>query len=217
MLGAVYAAWTDTIYIEATAEMGSLTIAFDYLEPPEYHEYYLVGDQLLKGEYEGKDVASGLAYYDELIVDEHTGKQGYRKLIIEITNAYPSYRGHTTFILHNIGTIPLYVIGFDITGEKRDAAGNKIYDLLWHDPNGDYIGALYEDVNGNGEVDEEDIEVINLNITNMLPYQIDPCRKHKLEMDLHFKQEAEECHTYVIFVQVKCVQWNKLSEYLGGG
>ncbi|GEM_PF-595134 len=217
-LGAAYAAWTDTIRVNLRAEMGSLTLAFDYKEPPSYVEYYLdpATGQLVEGEWEGKDVASGRAYCADLITDEHTGKKGYKRLIIEISNAYPCYHGHTTFILRNIGTVPIYIARFIITGEKRDSTGRKIYDLLWYDPDGDYIGDLYEDVNGNGIVDAGDIKVINLVITNDLPWQLDPCHRNKLEMDLHFKQEAEECHTYIITVEVVGVQWNKLDEYLGG-
>jgi len=215
-LGVAYSAWRDTVVIEGTVKMGSLTLAFDWEEPPECHEYYrdpLTG-KLIKGEYGGKDVGSCDAWYEDEIQDPHTGKKGFKRLVISITNAYPHYIVHTTFLLHNIGTIPLCVKGYNITGEKRDSTGAKVYDLLWYDPDGDYIGSLYEDVNGNGVVDDGDIEVINLEITNEVGwrYQIDPCRTHKAEMDLEFKQEAEECHTYIITVEVIAIQWNKVEE-----
>ena len=210
-LGVAYSAWRDTVVIEGTVEMGSLTLAFDYVEPPSCAEYHWDPEHTHKipGEYGGKDVGSCSAAYEEEVEDPHTGKKGFKRLEINITNAYPQYIVHTTFKLHNIGTIPLCITGYNITGEKRDATGVKIYDLLWYDPDGDYIGSLYEDVNGNGVVDDGDIEVINLEITNSVPYQIDPCDTNKAEIDLEFKQEAEECHTYIITVEVVAVQWNK--------
>jgi len=214
MFGFVYSAWTDYVTIDGTVNMGSLTLAFDYYEPPECHEYYLdhATGQLVSGEYEGKDVGSCDAWYADLIMDEHTEKQGYKTLIILVENAYPQYYVHTTFVLHNIGTVPIDIAKYEITGEKMDKDGNLIYNLLWYDPDEDYIGSLYEDVNGNGIVDDGDIEVINLKITNSLPYQIDPCNKNKAEIDMDFKQDAEECHTYLIHVTVVGVQWNKVGE-----
>ena len=213
-LGLVYSAWTDTLLVEGTVNMGSLTLAFDYKEPPECHEYYLDEDgQLQKGEWEGKDVGSVSCRYEDLIEDPHTGKKGYKTLVIVVDNAYPQYIVHTTFLLHNIGTVPLSVYKYNITGEKRDSEGNLVYNLLWYDPNGDYIGSLWEDVNGNGVVDPGvDKEVINLRITNALPTQIDPCRTDKREIDMDFKQEAQECHTYIIRVTIMAVQWNKVDE-----
>ena len=210
-VGVASAHWSDTVRINGTVSMGSLTLAFDYVEPPLCQEYYLDPDtgQLVEGEWLGKDVGNVECWYDEYIEDPHTGKAGYKKMYIEVTNAYPQYIVHTVFKLHNIGTVPLCVKEYIITGEKRDATGAKIYDLLWYDPDGDWIGSLWEDVNGNGVVDDGDLEVINLEITNALPYQIDPCRTHKAEMDLEFKQDAEECHTYIIEVEVVGIQWNK--------
>lgn len=211
IFGFAYAAWIDTVYIEGTVHMGSLTLAFDYVEPPLCQEYYKdpVTSALVEGEWLGKEVGDASCHYDDLITDVHSEKEGYKKLIIEVTNAYPQYIVHTTFKLHNIGTIPIDIAKYEITGEKRDDTGAVVYDLLWYDLDEDYIGSLYEDVNGNGVVDAGDLEVINLEITNALPYQIDPCNTNKAEIDLDFKQDAEECHTYTIHVTVIGIQWNK--------
>ncbi|MEM0006665.1 MAG: hypothetical protein QXR89_00135 [Candidatus Bathyarchaeia archaeon] len=212
--GFVYAAWKDYIYIEGTIKMGSLTLAFDYFEPPKSIEYWLnhTSGQLVEGEFEGKDVGYCSSSYKDLITDPHTGKKGYKTLVILVENAYPQYYVHTTFVLHNIGTVPIDIAKYEITGEKKDKNGTLIYNLLWYDPDGDYIGSLYEDVNNNGKVDDGDIEVINLKITNKLPYQIDPCNVNKAEIDMDFKQAAEECHTYLIHVRVVGIQWNKVAE-----
>ena len=209
--GVAFAHWSDMVYIEGTVEMGSLTLAFDYVEPPSCTEYYRNPDTgvLVPGEWLGKEVGDVGCRYDGLVEDPHSGKIGYETLYVEVTNAYPQYIVHTFFKLHNIGTVPINIKEYIITGEKRNSEGTVIYDLLWHDPDGDWIGSLWEDVNGNGIVDEGDLEVINLEITNALPYQIDPCRTNKAEIDMEFKQDAEECHIYTVHVSIVGIQWNK--------
>jgi hypothetical protein len=212
LVGIAYAHWDDTVQIEGTVEMGSLTLAFDYVEPPLCQEYYLdpVTGALVPGEWLGKEVGDVDCWYDDLIEDEHSLKLGYKTLYIEVFNAYPQYIVHTTFKLHNIGTVPIKICEYDITGEKRDSTGALVYYLLWYDPDGNYIGSLWEDVDGDGNVDPAvDKEVINLEITNAVPYQIDQCETNKAQIDLEFKQDAQECHIYTIHVTVVGVQWNK--------
>lgn len=212
MTGAAFATWQDEVQIEGTVEMGSLTLAFDFVEPPICQEgYYDAAGVIVWGEYLDKEVASCDAWYDDYIEDVHSLKEGYKKLVIEINNAYPSYVANTVFKLHNIGTIPLNVDHYVVSGEKRDKDGNFVYNLLWYDPDGDGTGSLWEDVNGNDVVDTAgpDLEVINMALENALPYQLDPCFDNKQEIDLHFKQAAEECHTYTIHVTIVAIQWNK--------
>jgi len=207
-VGVAYAAWFDVVYIEGTVEMGSLTLAFDFVEPPLCNEYYLDPDtgQLVPGEWEGKDVATCEAEYDVLIEDVHTEKLGYKVLSILVENAYPQYIVHTVYVLRNIGTVPINVCKYEITGEKYDSEMNLIHDLLWDGLN---PGGLWEDRNDNGVLDEGDVEVINIELVDSLPYQLDPCNTNKQEVDIDFKQEAQECHTYLFTVTVYGVQWNK--------
>ncbi len=214
LTGAGFAHWSDSVQIEGTAEMGSLTLAFDYVEPPLCQEFHWDPTHTSKipGEYLDKDVGDVDCWYADYVYDVHSEKEGYKTLNILVTNAYPQYIVHTTFKLHNIGTIPLDITQYNITGEKRDSTtGDVVYNLLWYDPDGDWIGQLWEDVNGDGVVDTggPDLMVINLEITNALPYQIDPCNTNKAEIDLEFKQDAEECHTYTIHVDIVAIQWNK--------
>ncbi|MDH5780290.1 MAG: hypothetical protein OEZ29_06810 [Candidatus Bathyarchaeota archaeon] len=213
--GLVYAHWSDMVTIDGVIEMGSLTLSWDWVEPPLCYEFWMdENGQLQPGEFEGKLVGECTAEFVDEIYDIHSDKYGYKKLIISVTNAYPQYYVFTTAKLHNIGTIPIFVYGFEITGEKKDSAGNVVYDLLWYDPDGDWAGELWEDVDGDGTVDPAvDILVINLLIQNaQWPLQIDPCNKEKIEVDMDFKQEAEECHHYSIYITVLGVQWNKLDE-----
>jgi len=222
IFGFVYAIWSDMVYIDGTAKMGSLTLAFSTAEEPACEEYYPNPDpggfpEFLKGEVGGKDVGYCNASYSGLFQDVHSEKWGYSTLDILVQRAYPQYRVHTTFILHNIGTIPFYVYGIELTGEKKNATGTVIHDLLldwWIDPvTGNFVGEIYEDVDGSGDISLGDILVINVELKNEeFPTQIDPCKDDKMEIDLDFKQEAEECHTYTLHFKVLAVQWNKLDE-----
>jgi hypothetical protein len=214
IFGFTYAHWSDKITIDGTVHMGSLTLAFGNvppIEPPSCLEYYEIDGVLYLGEYKGKDVGSCSASYSGLVTDEHTEKYGYDTLNILVNNAYPQYYVRTTFRIHNIGTIPIDLAYYEITGEKRDSTGKVIYNLIWYvpDPTYPYKGSLWEDVNGNKIKDAGDIEVINLEITNDLPIQLEPCHDNKEEIDMDFKQGAEECHTYTIHVTAVGIQFNK--------
>jgi hypothetical protein len=218
--GFVYAHWSDMVTINGVVEMGSLTLAFSDSEAPSCLEYYpnpTPPPDLVQGEVENKEVGDCWAEYSDYFQDVHSEKWGYRTLNIYIDNAYPQYYVHTTFILHNIGTVPLYVYGIELTGEKIDHTGAVIYALIldyWVDAvTGNLMGEIWEDVDGSGDITAGDILVINVQIVNdEFPVQIDPCTEDKMEIDLDFKQEAEECHTYTIHISVLAVQWNKLSE-----
>jgi hypothetical protein len=216
-VGLIYAHWSDTATINGEIHMGTLTLAFDYVEGPKASEMWFneTSGQLVDGEFEGKDVGSPRAYYlpADLITDSHTGKQGYTKFYIEANNTYPQYRVHTTFVLHNIGTMPLDVLNYTVAGEKRYSNGTFLHNLLMKyngfDPVFHYWWAsLWEDLNDNGIIDAGDKEVINVYFSNHIPYQIDPCNTNKAEVDLDFKQDAEMCHLYTLHFQVIAVQWN---------
>jgi len=201
MFGYAYAHWSDTITITGTAKMGSLTIVWDEKE----------GGFLDYTDNEvDKDVAWGKIYYDpdSYVVDPHTGKGGYEILIINIYNAYPCYEIHfTTLKVNNTGTIPAHFIGITITGYDETDGKELVFEWL---PGYEYKkGAFKDDVDGDGELEE----IINVEIVDFVCHQLDPCDTTKGEIDFHFKQEAEECHTYTFTVTIEAVQWNKV----GGG
>jgi len=219
--GIVYAHWSDTATINGEIKMGTLTLAYDIYEAPSCAEYYYNTTpphipEWIAGEAEGKNVASANAHYEDLMTDVHTGKPGYKTLVIAIDNAYPQYAVHTTFIAHNIGTVPLFIYGISLVGEKKDHTGAHIYDLVMNtsiDSNGHVAGDIWEDVDDSGTVSAGDILVMNLLLVDTLyPLQIDPCHSEKQEIDIDFKQEAEMCHTYTLTFSLLAVQWNKLSE-----
>jgi predicted ribosomally synthesized peptide with SipW-like signal peptide len=217
-LGIVYAHWSDTATITGDIQMGTLTLAFSNAEDPVANEYFwnVTSHKWQSGEAEGKNVGSANAKYKDFITDIHTGKPGWKTLEINITNAYPQYAVHTTFIAHNIGTVPLFIYGVTLVGDKKDHTGVHIYNLVMNtsiDSDGHIAGDIWEDVDNSGTVSAGDILVMNLLLVNTLyPLQLDPCQSDKEEIDIDFKQAAEMCHTYTLTFSLLAVQWNKLSE-----
>jgi len=217
-LGIAYAGWVDQVYIMGTAEMGSMTLAFDYDELPEPLEKYRIGNDgpFYIGEYLGKEVADTRAWYDEEVQDCKTGLKGYKYLYIEVNNSYPCLYVFTTFILRNLGTVPLMVYQYNITAECISSQTmEKVCDLVLvsrpSDP-GMYEWELFEDLNGNGRQDEGEEFVLWMRTVDGLPLQIDKKGWQKREIDIHFLQPARQCHIYKFRVSVDAIQWNKLYE-----
>jgi hypothetical protein len=197
-LGVGYAHWGDQLHITGDIYAGSLTIAFKYDEILDYVD----NEDLLPVP---KDVGYGEIYYDpdSYVQDPHSGKEGYKKLYLVVHNAYPCYEIHfTTIVVHNICTIPAHIIGFNMS----DPTGEL--EFVWTTPPPSGIGYFWKDFNGNGSEDPGEI-VINVEVVNFVCTQLEPCQPIKGEIDLHFKQEMEEHHTYFFEVEIEAVQWNK--------
>jgi len=199
VFGFVYAHWTDIMYIEGTVHMGSLTLVFD---PNEFLDY--IDSEEIAGD---KDVGWAEIYYDPAtyVVDEHTLKDGYTTLVLVVHAAYPQYEVHfTTVTVHNIGTIPFVVTGFNI----YDPDGILHWTWTVPPPTSPAYGFFWKDFNINGIYDAGE-EIINLLIKNFIGEQFDPCESKKGEIDIDFKQPAEECHTYHFNIEIEAIQWNK--------
>lgn len=180
--GLAYAHWTDIIRINGIVNTGTLNIAFD-------HAFCID-----KEWYQGlpKDVGCCECWLDEFVKDVHTNKTGYKKLWINITNAYPSYWCNTTFVLHNIGTIPGVI---------------KNHTFMPTPP------LVFEHVSGYHWVGKDtslpgDPVVFNLEFVNLIDLQLDPCNKTKAEVDIHFKQSAPECHSYSFHIEIWVINWD---------
>jgi hypothetical protein len=200
LAGFAYAHWSDMVYIEGKAEMGSLTLAFD---PDEILS--CVDNELLLPV--PKDVGWCEIYYDpdSYVQDPHTFKDGYKTLVFVIHNAYPQYEVHfTTVVLHNIGTIPIHIIGMKIW----DPMGVLNFEWVIPPPTSPSEGFFWKDFNGNGVYDSGE-EIMNVVIVNFVCVQLDPCESTKGEIDIDFKQPAEECHTYYFAIEFEGIQWNK--------
>jgi hypothetical protein len=216
-LGLAYAHWSDTATIHGNIQMGTLDIAFWTGEDPVANEYYWNGITWKLGEKEGKDVGSANATYQDYVTDVHSGKSGWKTLVINITNAYPGYAVHTTWIPDNIGTVPLYIYNITLVGNKTTSGGSFVYHLLMNttvQASGFMLGTIWEDVNNNGVinplVDKRIIEITIIDTT--FPLQLEPCHHDKGEFDLVFDEDAEMCHKYTLKFSLLAVQWDKLGE-----
>ena len=206
-LGLGYATWDDQLYINGHVETGSLTLAFSYVEPPLCAEYYLdpATGALVPGEWMGKPVGDCDAWFEDYVQDAHSLKEGYRKMWIVVENAYPQYIVHTTFRVHNIGTIPVHITGFDL----YDPTGELKFEWTVPPPASPAVGVFWKDFDGDGVRDPAEEDIINVEVVNFVCVQLDYCESTKGEIDLDFKQPMEECHDYYFEVEIEGVQWNK--------
>lgn len=201
-LGFAYAHWDDQLHINADVEAGSCTLAWDAEEILDYIDIEeATGD---------KDVGWGEIYYDldSRVDDPHSGKWGYKKLELVVHDAYPSYEIHfTTIVVHNIGTLPVHITGFDIYDPTDPPELN--FEWTAPPPASPAEGFFWKDFDGDGVLDPDEEEIINVVIKDFVCIQLEPCGSTKGEIDLHFKQPMEECHTYHFEVEIEGVQWNK--------
>jgi len=120
VLGVAYAHWSDSISINGTVETGTMSMGFT-------GEYTCVEE-----EPKDKEVAGFTVEFTGSYTDPKTGKSGYTKMTITITNAYPCYKLTCTCKVSNTGTIPIDVLDPVIT------APDEVDVSVW-----------YEDLEGN--------------------------------------------------------------------
>jgi len=198
--GFVYAHWGDLVTINGTIEMGSMTLAFD---PNEILDY-VDNEGLLPVP---KDIGWAEIYYDpaSYVEDVHTGKDGYKTLVFVIHKAYPQYEVHfTTVVVHNIGTIPIHITDLNIW----DPTGELNWEWVNPPPASPATGFFWKDFNGNTVYDAGE-EIMNVDIVNFVCVQLEPCESTKGQVDIDFKQPAEECHHYTFKIEIVGIQWNK--------
>ncbi len=189
--GFTYAQWNDMITVNSIMSFGTENMGFvEPLSSREYHEDAITGELIL-GEYLGKDVGKCLCEYQELKTDIETGKEGYKKLVITLGNAYPGYTVCCNFTLEDIGSLPIHITN-----------------LLISDPSG--ILAWDSDNNALVNSDGDSIITIILNdglICSALQPSDDPNtpiidNQAEFEILIHIMQHAQECTEYAFEVQI---------------
>lgn len=181
-LGIAYAHWSEVIRINGTVEMGSLTLGF--IEVVCVDKEYV--EEL------PKDIGKFECSLDEYVMDEHTGKEGYRKIHVKIINGYPSYYVFATFIVDNLGNVP---------------AVFKTVTLMPDPP----LVAVFVPPNEWELIDPTlpgEPVVLNVRLVNLVNIQLDPCHQTKAELDTFIKQPAPECHTYSFHVEIVAENWD---------
>jgi hypothetical protein len=208
-VGVAYATWFDTVQIEGTIHMGDFLVGILDIkecsdsEPPE-KDYSSIECELANPE-------TGVHH-----IDPETGEPQtvWHTLIVTVNDAYPSIIYLCKFDLKNAGTVPAHIAFVDIIGEKKDSNGTVITGLVWNDPEGDGCGSLWEDWDGSGNVTAGDVEVINLCLIKqetgapLVCNQLEPCTEEPVDLIIHLKQEAQECHIYQFSVTIWALQWN---------
>lgn len=228
LTGAAFATWSDDVLIEGTVKMGSLTLGFDPESAVSYDNEF---SGVMPSDLETHFVEMGMTFPVPekeaaecavvLLDDEydvHSEKTVFKTMTITATNAYPSYWNIVVVNLRNAGTVPIHITDVIVTTPPD---GLKYFRSA--DEN-----CFYDDLNDNGSKDDDEPCIINFwvcKVDEQLPHgqdpnysaltmplvsnQIDPCHCLWMLVAMHFKQNAEECHTYTFDVEIEGIQWNK--------
>jgi len=216
--GFVYAHWSDTVQIDGTAEMGSLTFGFTRIVAEWDSEDY-------EGYPPEKCVADGECTLSIEETDPHTLKTVYKLLTFTITGAYPQYWAINKFTLDNAGNIPLCIEKVTLYLPPGFSAVEVLEDSMWEiyddrtPPQLVYNIWLYKQPLDWGYTPPNwgncppwefpgpfgDIYGVRKLTCN----QIDPCNELLTEICVDIKQPAEQCHTYTFSIEIEAIQWNK--------
>ena len=195
IVGFAYAHWSDSIRINGEVRMGSLTFGFSEIILCE--DGKMVDGVIVKPE--PKEVGSVDCWLAEPETDVHSQKTVYKKLWINITNAYPEYVAQCTYTLDNAGTIPLDVTLYCVPVDPVDTLTYRWEDRV-------IVGFI--DTNANGVRDGEELAVINIWWDPWFGGQIDPCNSKQDTIIIHIKEPAEMCHTYKFEITIHAQQWD---------
>ncbi len=222
--GVVYAHWSDMVTIEATVEMGELIVGILSTDDPDNRSAFLWVYETTNGVPEEDFfpdkpwVANTTVTLDDFETStHHAPKQTVaKKMIIYVDNAYPQYDVHVKFLLKNAGTIPAILpTGVKFWGEDVKDTEDLVFrydQYSWalgvKEARMCYVlrGAFVDPVAG-------DIINVYMEIYTTEDSQLEPCTEYPVYMDIDFKQEAEECHTYKLYGEIFAVQWNKALEF----
>jgi len=100
IVGFAYAHWSESIFINGTVDMGSLTIGFT-----------TVRECTDKDDGALKDIGEVKCELSDPVTDPHSEKTVYKKLTVTITNGYPGYWAECFFTIDGAGTIPGTLVG----------------------------------------------------------------------------------------------------------
>jgi hypothetical protein len=218
MAGFAYAHWSDTVKIEGTVNMGELIVGI--LKDAYGLDKDYIKTETTNGGPEEKPTtcdATITMSEEQTSVHHDPTVTVYHKMTAEINNAYPQWDLHLEFKIKNAGTIPAIVKPAVITGRDTKDGEDLTFNVIsatW--VGGDHYEIVMEIVDPNAggyDVLENPIPapIINIKISLWEPLdeQLEPCHDYPVHIDLDFKQEAEECHTYTFSVVWEFIQWNK--------
>jgi hypothetical protein len=176
--GFTYAQWNDVIIISNTMTFGSWTIRF--VDPLEFSDNEAT-----------KDIGQCNCYYTD---EDLTAAQCYSKLVITMSDAYPSYSVDCNFTLKNIDSLTSETI-LDVN--ISDAGGQ----LEWTWKTEHTEGFLTKDFDGDGEYDAGE-EIIHITITELVNVELEPEETFPANIVIHIVDGAEECQAYSFEVRI---------------
>ena len=194
-LGVGYATWSDTVKINTTVEMNDFLVGWE--------------DILFEGDNEPDlEIPKDIGKVEQTLTLPETGEHHlpvetvYKKLTIKITGGYPSYMSYCKVTLKNAGTVPAHIVRIVVTpGAGLDSAREASWDA-----NNNPIDWELLDAAGNVVLDLFIFK--QLTGDSLVCNQLDPCIAEPVDIWVHVKQKAEECHTYDFAVGIEAIQWN---------
>lgn len=180
VVGFTYAHWSDSVKIEGTAETSTLTFGF---EKTEFDPHVVDNEGTPQ---RPQDIGKASCYLTDEYTDPKTGKTIYRTLVLTVTNAYPSYAVGLTFVVKNAGTLPLHIKSVVF----YDPTGRLVYDPITKEFTDTTTGKV----------------AFNAAHINLVSEKLHPCESEKAEVDIHVKQDASQCTTYTIYVNIVAEQ-----------
>jgi hypothetical protein len=129
-VGLAYALWSKTLLINGQTQTGKLNVGF---------ESFIISDNEASLP-EPKDVGQTTA---ELI--DLDGDGVYDKIVVTITNAYPSYEAYVDCIIKNYGTIPAIIQDINVNAppELTVEINWFIYEGMQIDPGDGVMAEIY--------------------------------------------------------------------------
>jgi hypothetical protein len=218
--GIVYAHWTDTIYIEGTVRMGSITFGFTSIirewDAEDYNDYPAI-----------KRTATTVCTMSDRVLDVHTGHYVNKTLTFSMVNATPEYWGINKFTLDNAGTIPVKIQSINLilpAGWTYDTNG-FIWDVFNETGDFQYEIWLYNetqpihDYRDNYAIPAElappwvlSDDPLDIPIVGIKGIQIDKLGENPVEMCVLLPETSQECHTYTFSLEIEAIQWNKYTD-----
>jgi len=176
--GFTYAQWNDVIIISNTMTFGSWTIRF--VDPLECSD---------------NEVAKDVGQFDCNYADEDPSAVGcFNKLVIVVSNAYPSYVVDCSFTLKNIDSLASEtILDVNISG------GSGELEWMWTTEHTE--GFLWKDFDGD-EIYDSGEEIIYVTITELGDIELAPEEAIAAHIELHIADNAEECQAYGLEVQI---------------
>lgn len=189
IIGSAYALWSQSIYIEGTAESGEV----DWELVPGYIHQLDRGNDWNASYYPemgfeqlNKDVGN-----TTVTQIDSDGDGDLDTIIVILTNVYPWYGEHIVFAVHCTGSIPIKIwkVVFKVDGTVIAEIYNRTTTLL--------------DLNGDGYAD------ISIWWGNNFGEQLHHCDSANISFDIIVLQDCPQGETLTFTVELVAIQWNE--------